>query len=71
MSVSESHKKEYKKLRSLKTGRWILSAVGLVIIGIGLYYSIDLFIDFKQNETTNDAQIEQYLSPINVKVPGY
>lgn len=25
----------------------------------------------KLNKITNDAQIEQYLSPINVKVPGY
>lgn len=71
MSVSSSHKKELKRLRLLRTYRWFLSAIGLIIIGIGLYSAIDLFLNFKRNEVTNDAQVEQYVSPINVKVPGY
>ena len=66
-----THQKEYKKLRRLKITRWFLSAIGLVIIVYGIYLAFALFINYKKNESTNDAQVEQYLSPINVKVPGY
>ena len=30
-----------------------------------------LFLNYKRCETSNDAQIEQYISPINIRVPGY
>ncbi|MFA6334384.1 MAG: HlyD family secretion protein [Bacteroidales bacterium] len=69
--VSESHKKELKKLRALRTSRWFLSAIGLLILTYGIYQGGRLFLDYKLSETTNDAQIEQYISPVNVKVPGY
>jgi len=71
MSVSESHKKELKKLKALRVGRWLLSAVGLVAIVYGIYLAVNIFLDFNHTEVTNDAQVEQYISPINVKVPGY
>lgn len=41
-----------------------------VLILTGIFIILNLFID-KNVETTDDAQIEQYISPINVKVPGY
>ena len=68
---TENHKKQLKKLRILRTSRWILSTVGLLVIIAGLWQSVLLFLDYKKSETTNDAQIEQYVSPINIKVPGY
>ena len=71
MSVSESHQKELKKLKALRTGRWLLSAIGLVAIIYGIYLAVNLFLNFKTNEITNDAQVEQYVSPVNVRVPGY
>lgn len=71
MSVSESHKKEYKKLKVLRTSRWFLSGIGLLIIAFGIYEAAALFLNYKRSVTTNDAQIEQYVSPVNVKVPGY
>lgn len=43
-------------------------AILLVLAGIGVIISI--FYD-TDHESTDDAQIEQYMSPINVKVPGY
>lgn len=41
----------------------------LFIIG-GITAIIMLYVD-NSTETTDDAQIEQYISPVNVKVPGY
>lgn len=69
--ASESHKKKSKKLKVLRTSRWFLSAIGLLILAYGIYQGGRLFLDYKLSETTNDAQIEQYISPVNVKVPGY
>ena len=30
-----------------------------------------LFLNYSQTETSNDAQIEQYVSPINLRASGY
>ena len=46
---------------------WI---VALCLVLVGLFVVIGLFIDH-DTEWTNDAQVEQYISPINAKVPGY
>lgn len=49
-------------------------AVGIIGIFLaiwGLYAIISLFVDYKSSETTNDAQVEQYLSPVNIRVLGY
>lgn len=49
-------------------------AVGIIGICLaiwGLYAIISLFVDYKSSETTEDAQVEQYLSPVNIRVPGY
>lgn len=43
-------------------------AILLILAGIGIIWSI--FSD-STHESTDDAQVEQYLSPVNVKVPGY
>lgn len=71
MPVSDNHKRELKRLRALKTGRWFLSAIGLVAIVYGIYLAASVFLNFNHTETTNDAQVEQYISPVNVRVPGY
>lgn len=30
-----------------------------------------MFLDFKHTETSNDAQVEQYISPVNLRASGY
>ncbi len=44
--------------------------IALCLVAVGLFVVIGLFID-GDTEWTNDAQVEQYISPINAKVPGY
>ena len=46
-----------------------LAGIGLVVLGLGAV--ICSFADYKRSVTTDDAQVEQYLSPINIRVPGY
>ena len=44
--------------------------LALCLVVAGLFVIVSLFID-GDTEWTNDAQVEQYISPINAKVPGY
>lgn len=44
---------------------------GICLVALGLVAIICLFVDYKSGETTDDAQVEQYLSPVNIRVPGY
>lgn len=57
-----------KKLR-----RWqiAISLFGVAIIVWGVIEVICLFLNYSQTETSNDAQIEQYVSPINLRASGY
>lgn len=69
--ASKEHKKKLRKLYTFRSLRWVLSTIGVMIICFGIYEAILLFGNYKTNETTNDAQVEQYLSPINVRISGY
>lgn len=45
--------------------------VGICLAILGLGAIVSLFVEYRSSETTDDAQIEQYLSPVNIRVPGY
>lgn len=53
-----------------KSGK-VFTILGITILCGGLIWIGSLFFGFDSAITTEDAQVEQYLSPINVKVPGY
>ena len=53
-----------------KSGKFF-TILGVTILCGGLIWTGSLFFGFGNTITTEDAQVEQYLSPINVKVPGY
>ena len=46
----------------------VTTAAVLILAGIALIISMYIGSD---TEKTDDAQIEQYISPVNIKVPGY
>lgn len=48
----------------------IVNALALALIIAGIVFIVTIFWH-NGYEKTDDAQIEQYISPINVKVPGY
>lgn len=48
----------------------LITIIAGVLILAGVLTIIMLFVD-NSIEKTDDAQIEQYISPVNVKVPGY
>ena len=66
-----SHHTEHTNHKKRKPGQVILNVLLLAAIAGGLFWVANLFFDFKKNEVTNDAQVEQFINPINARVGGY
>lgn len=66
-----------KNMREQESGRlagrikMAAGIAGMCLVALGAGAAVSLFTDYKQSETTEDAQVEQYLSPVSVRVPGY
>lgn len=58
-------------MRKLRRWQIIVSLFGVAIIVWGVIEVVFLFLGYKQTETSNDAQIEQYVSPVNLRASGY
>lgn len=69
--VSETRQKEVKKLRKLRHWQIVVSLLGIVIIAWGVIQTVFIFLDYKKTEASDDAQIEQYISPVNIRASGY
>lgn len=67
-TTTNTSKQESGKVFTMKKA---VGIIGICLAIWGLYAIISLFVDYKSSETTDDAQVEQYLSPINIRVPGY
>ena len=70
-TVSESHEKTAEQLKKQKVRQMIVSLIGLALIAWGVFEVVCMFIDYRSNESSNDAQVEQYLSPVNLRASGY
>ena len=68
---SISHQEKAKKMKKLRRWQIAVSLLGVAIIVWGVIEVICLFLNYSQTETSNDAQIEQYVSPINLRASGY
>lgn len=59
------------KLKKQRRNRIIASLLGIIILMGGVVEAAFLFLDYKHTETSNDAQVEQYISPVNLRASGY
>ena len=57
--------------KKLSRSQIIATIIGLAILLWGLIEIICMLLDYKSNETSNDAQIEQYISPVHIRATGY
>lgn len=69
--VSANHEDTAKQLKRQRRNQYIASTVGVLILLFGIYEATMMFLDYKRSETSEDAQIEQYISPINLRASGY
>ena len=59
------------RLKKQRRRQRVASAFGILILLVGLIQIVQLFTDYRLNETSNDAQVEQYISPVNLRASGY
>ena len=70
-AAMSTHHEQAKKLRKLRTRQRVVSLIGIAILVWGIIQVTFLFLDYKNTESSNDAQIEQYISPVNLRASGY
>ena len=66
-NASNTHQEKAKKLRKLRRWQIAVSLLGAAIVVWGIVEVACLFLGYNRTETSNDAQIEQYISPINLR----
>lgn len=59
------------KLKKQRRRQILASLLGIAILTWGIVEVACLFLDYKHTETSNDAQIELYNSPVNLRASGY
>ncbi len=70
-AAASSHQAKAKKLRKLRGWQIAVSLLGVVVMAWGVVQVVCLFLDYKRTETSTDAQVEQYISPVNLRASGY
>lgn len=68
--MSQLHKK-YKQLLWLKRRNITLNTICLLLVLAGITWTVTYFWKYVNYEITNDAVVDQYIVPVNIRVPGY
>lgn len=68
---TSTHAQQAKKLRRQRSRQIVASIFGIAILVCGIVKTSMIFLDYNNTETSNDAQIEQYISPVNLRASGY
>lgn len=55
----------------LRIVHWIVTIIGIMIILWGIWKAVQLFLDYSTKEECDDAQVEQYMTPVNLRATGY
>ncbi len=70
MSTSIHHKRR-KKLIRIKIRNIIVNTVCILLVLAGISWTVHYFWKYVNYEITNDAVVDQYVIPVNIRVPGY
>lgn len=70
-NAANTHQEKADKLRKLRRWQIVVSLFGIAILVWGIIQVVFLFMGYKHTETSNDAQVEQYMSPVNLRASGY
>lgn len=64
-------KEAFRKLRQKRKRNFVLNAISVLLAIGGIVWAGTFFYNYYKYEVTNDATVEQYITPINVRVSGY
>lgn len=62
---------KYQRLKRKRRRNIILNVICILIAGSGLAWTANYFWRYISYEITNDAFVDQYVAPVNVRVAGY
>ncbi|MDR2887709.1 MAG: HlyD family secretion protein [Bacteroidales bacterium] len=68
---STSRKRIYRKLREKRMRNIVLNSTGILLALGGIAWGITFFVRYYRYEITNDATVEQYITPVNTRIAGY
>lgn len=68
---NNKHQEKALKLKKQRRRQLLASLFGIGILVWGVIEVVCMFINYKSAETSNDAQVEQYISPVNLRASGY
>ena len=64
-------KEKQKKLKKVRVRNIVLNLVCICLAGSGLWWTATYFWRYVNYEVTNDAFVDQYVAPLNVRASGY
>ena len=70
-NTQSTHELTAKQLKRQRIRQIIVSLIGVAILVWGIAKIVCMFLDYKSNEKSDDAQVEQYISPVNMRASGY
>lgn len=68
--MSNLHNK-HKQLKRLKFRNIILNTICILLVLAGILWTVDYFWKYINYEITNDATVDQYIIPLNIRASGY
>ncbi len=60
-----------KKLKKLRIRNFILNTICIILACSGLWWTATYFWRYINYEVTNDAFVDQYVIPLNIRATGY
>ena len=66
-----THQIKLKQLRRLKFRNIFLNTVCILLALAGSSWTVNYFWKYARYEITNDAVVDQYIAPLNIRIPGY
>lgn len=69
--MTEELKKKHRILRRRRVRNIVLNLICLALAGSGLWWTASYFWRYVRYEVTNDAFVDQYVAPLNIRVSGY
>lgn len=65
------HRKKHRQLKRLKIRNITLNVVCILLALAGISWTVNYFWKYVNYEITNDAVVDQYIAPLNIRVSGY
>lgn len=69
--MTDELKKKHRILRRRRVRNIVLNLICLALAGSGLWWTASYFWRYVRYEVTNDAFVDQYVAPLNIRVSGY